>query len=174
MTIGIKAQEVLSPEPQPPELKRGLRLYAGLAAAILSIILPAFVIIVPSLGLPAQWTVILSAGLFIGGPEMLTLAAVLLLGKDTLRYFMYRIKKALWGVVMERPVSKARYYLGLALFFASGLPIYIYGYFPGVLPEGMRVSILVAADLIFVISMFIMGGEFWEKLQMIFVWEGKS
>ena len=119
-------------------------------------------------------SVLLTAGLFVGGPEALTLVAVALLGKETLRYFTYRIKKALWGIVMERPVSKVQYYFGLALFLASILPLYIYGYFPGLLPEGERTYILVAADLTFIISMFIMGGEFWEKIQRVFVWEGES
>jgi hypothetical protein len=47
MSIGIGTQEKRSPEQQPPELKRSLRLYAGLSAFALSIILPVFVIIIP-------------------------------------------------------------------------------------------------------------------------------
>ena len=104
----------------------------------------------------------------------MTIVAVALLGKETLRYFTYRTKKALWGVVMETPVSKVQYYFGLALFLVSALPLYIYGYLPGLLPEEERTYILAAADLTFIISMFIMGGEFWEKIQRIFIWEGKS
>ncbi len=171
-TGGVK--EKSSSQLQPPELKRGLRLYAGIAAMVLAFILPVFVVVVPYLGLPTEWAIIVSAGLFVGGPEILTLAAVALLGKETLRYFTYKIKKALWGVVMERPVSKAQYYFGLVLFLGSVLPLYIYGYFPGLLPEDKKMYILAAADLTFIISMFIMGAEFWEKIQRIFVWEGKS
>ncbi len=167
------SKEKSSSELQPPELKRGIRLYAGIAAMVLAIILPVFVVVVPHLGLSTGWAIIISAGLFVGGPEILTLVAVALLGKETLRYFTYRIKKALWGVVMERPVSRAQYYFGLVLFLGSILPLYVYGYFPSILPEGERTHILVAADLTFIISMFIMGGEFWEKIQKIFIWEGK-
>jgi len=32
---------------------------------------------------------------------------------------------------------------------------------------------LALGDLAFIISMFIMGGEFWDKVRRIFVWEGK-
>lgn len=174
ITIVIGTKEKRASEPHPPELKRGLRLYAGMAALALSLVLPVFVIIIPYLGLRSELAIIVSAGLFVGGPEILTLTAVALLGKETLQYFTYRTKRALWGVVMERSVSKAQYYFGLALFLVSALPLYIYGYFPGILPEEGRTYILAAADLTFIISMFIMGGEFWEKLQRIFVWDGKS
>jgi hypothetical protein len=172
--VGAKEKSPSESELQPPKLKGGLRLYAGIAAMVLAFILPVFVVVIPFLGLPSEWSVLLTAGLFVGGPETLTLVAVALLGKETLRYFTYKIKKGLWGIVMERPVSKVQYYFGLALFLASVLPLYIYGYLPGLLPEGERTYILVAADLTFIISIFIMGGEFWEKLQRILVWEGKS
>ena len=54
----------------------------------------------------------------------MTLAAVALLGKETLRYFTYRTKKALWGIVIEKPVTKAQYYFGLALFLVSTAFVY--------------------------------------------------
>jgi hypothetical protein len=36
-----------------------------------------------------------------------------------------------------------------------------------------RIYILAAMDLAFVASMFLMGGEFWEKVRRIFIYEGK-
>lgn len=167
------SKEEPSSQPQPPELKRGLRLYVGIASMVLAFILPVFVIVVPYLGLSNGGTLLISAGLFVGGPEILTLVAVALLGKETLRYFTYRIKKALRSAIMERPVSRARYYFGLVLFLGSILPHYIYGYFPAFLPEDKRMYMLATGDLAFLISVFIMGGEFWEKIQKIFIWEGK-
>jgi hypothetical protein len=32
----------------------------------------------------------------------------------------------------------------------------------------------VIADLGFILSVFLMGGEFWEKFRRLFIWEGKS
>ncbi|WP_295454844.1 transporter suffix domain-containing protein [uncultured Thiodictyon sp.] len=168
----VDAQDAAAP--QPSAFTGGPRTYAGMAALVLAFILPVFVIVIPFLGLSAKWSALLTTGLLVGGPELLTLVAVALLGKDALRYFTDKVKQALWGLVIETRVSKFQYYLGLSLSLASILPLYIYGYLPGLLPEGGRIPILAAADLIFIASMFIMGGEFWEKVQRIFVWEGKD
>ena len=42
------------------------------------------------------------------------------------------------------------------------------------MPAGnSRIVVLAAADLAFILSIFVMGGEFWEKFRRLFVWEGK-
>ena len=38
--------------PQPPELKRDWRFYAGLTALVLSVVMPLLALVVPFLGLP--------------------------------------------------------------------------------------------------------------------------
>src|SRR5258707_10006388 len=51
---------------------------------------------------------------------------------------------------------------------------YIYAYSPALMPQGdARIYLLAAMDLAFVVSVFLMGGEFWEKVRRIFVYEGK-
>jgi hypothetical protein len=162
-------------EPEaPPELKKDWRFYAGLTALVLSIILPVFAVVVPFLGLPVAWAAALAGALVLGGPEVLALVAVALLGKPTFKYLTYQFKKAFRRAVLERPVSKTRYYTGLTISLLSFVPLYLYGYQPHWLPGGpARIWILAAADLIFIGSFFIMGGEFWEKLRRIFIWEGK-
>ncbi len=32
---------------------------------------------------------------------------------------------------------------------------------------------VACADIVFIVSMFVMGGEFWGKFRRIFVWEGR-
>jgi hypothetical protein len=77
-------------------------------------------------------------------------------------------------LLVDRPVSKARYYVGLAIILLSWLPAYIYAYAPAAMPGGnTRIYILAAMDLAFVASVFLMGGEFWEKVRRIFIYEGK-
>jgi hypothetical protein len=76
--------------------------------------------------------------------------------------------------VIDRPASKTRYYVGLAIILLSWLPAYIYAYAPAAMPGGnARIYILAAMDLAFVASVFLMGGEFWEKVRRIFIYEGK-
>lgn len=158
----------------PPDFVGGPRTYAGLTALVLAFILPGFIIVIPFLGISAKWSALLTTGLLVGGPELLTLIAVALLGKDALRYFTHKVRTKLYGLVIEPRVSRFQYYFGLSLSLATILPLYIYGYLPGLLPEGWRIPILATADLLFIVSMFIMGGEFWEKVQRLFIWEGKG
>jgi hypothetical protein len=158
-----------------PTLKRDWRFYAGMTALVLAVILPLGAFIVPMLGFPLAQSALLVGVLVAGGPEVLCIAAVALLGKETFQYLAHHAKLALRRAVIDRPASKARYYVGLAIVLLSWLPAYIYAYAPAAMPGGSaRIYILAAMDLAFVASVFLMGGEFWEKVRRIFIYEGKA
>ncbi len=77
-------------------------------------------------------------------------------------------------VVLDRPASRTRYYVGLAIVLVSWLPAYFYAYLPQFMPGGnARIYILAGMDLAFVASVFLMGGEFWQKVRRIFIYEGR-
>jgi NADH:ubiquinone oxidoreductase subunit H len=157
-----------------PVLIRDWRFYVGIAALILSLILPLFALLVPLLGLSVAESAVVVGFLIAGGPEIIGLVGIALLGRNAFQYFAYRIKHVVRQVVLPKRVSKTRYYVGLTINLASLLPLYIYGYFPTWLPSGdTRIHILAAADVSFILSMFILGGEFWEKFRRLFIWEGK-
>jgi hypothetical protein len=108
-----------------------------------------------------------------GVPEVLCIVAVGLLGQETFQYLTHKAKSAFRRALVDTPASKARYYLGLAIMLVSWIPAYLYAYFPAALPGGnMRIYILAGMDLAFVASIFLMGGEFWEKVRRIFVYDG--
>jgi len=158
---------------RPPTLKKDWRFYTGLAVLVLANLLPLMAVVWPLLGLPAGVTAAFIGGSLVGGPDVLTLIAVALLGKETFVYLIYRAKRIIKAAVTVGPVSRVRYYLGLAIAVLSIVPLSLYGYAPKIMPSGnARLYIVVAADLSFVVSMFIMGGEFWEKLRRLFIWEG--
>jgi hypothetical protein len=158
----------------PPTLKRDWRFYAGMVAMVLSVVMPLSALVVPVLGLSTAQSTLLAGVLLAGGPEVLCILAVALLGKDTFRYFTHRVMAALRRSVIDQPASKARYYAGLVVVLVSWLPSYIYAYAPAVMPGGnLRIYVLAAMDLAFVVSVFLMGGEFWEKVRRIFIYEGK-
>ena len=157
-----------------PTLKRDWRFYAGVTAIILSVVMPLGAFIVPVLGLPTAQSALLAGLLVAGAPEVLCILAIALLGQDTFQYFVHKAKAAFRRAILDRPASKLRYYTGLAIILLSWLPAYIYAYFPTALPGGnVRIYILAGMDLAFVASVFLMGGEFWEKVRRIFVYEGK-
>ena len=158
----------------PPTLKKDWRFYAGMTAMVLAVVMPLCALVVPMLGLSTTQSALLAGVLLAGGPEVLCILAVALLGKDTFRYFTHRIMTALRRAVIDQPASKARYYTGLVVIMLSWLPAYIYAYAPTLMPGGdARIYVLAAMDLAFVVSVFLMGGEFWEKVRRIFVYEGR-
>ena len=159
--------------PPAPAFKPGPRTWTGLAVLVVATIMPLFALGVPFLGLPKAWATLVATALLVGGPEALTLVAVVLLGRENLNWVTARVKKALRHAVLETRVSRTQYYVGLGLSLITILPLYLYGYFPTLLPDTWRIPLIAGADLLFIASMFIMGGEFWEKLQRIFIWEGE-
>jgi hypothetical protein len=145
-----------------------------MTAMILAVIMPLSAVFVPALGLPTAQSALVAGLLVAGGPEVFCILAIALLGKETFGYFAHRAKSAFRRAVLDRPASKARYYTGLAIILLSWLPAYIYAYFPAAVPGGnARIYILAGMDLAFVASVYLMGGEFWEKVRRIFIYEGK-
>jgi hypothetical protein len=159
----------------PPVLHKDWRFYTGMAALVLAMVLPLLGFAVPLLGLPAAASAVLIGSLVAGGPEVLMLLAAALLGKQHLHALLGRARQALGRALLVKPVSRARYYAGLTISLISLLPFYLYGYFPAMMPAGdARIYVLAGSDLSFIFSVFLMGGEFWEKLRRLFVWEGKA
>ncbi|MGA7487540.1 MAG: transporter suffix domain-containing protein [Xanthobacteraceae bacterium] len=159
---------------KPPELKRDWRFYTGVAAMILSVIMPLGAAVVPALGLSTAHSALVVGALLAGGPEVLCILAVALLGKQTFQYFAQMAKSAIRRAVLDEPASKWRYYVSLVIILVSWIPAYLYAYVPAVMPGGnARIYLLAGMDLAFVVSVFLMGGEFWEKVRRIFVYEGK-
>lgn len=165
--------EILA-EHTPPGLVRDWRFYTGMAALIVSLVMPAFAFLVPLLELPAAQSVVIVGLLIAGGPEIIGLIGIALLGRNAFQYFTYQAKRAFRSAVLATRVSKKRYYIGLSINMMSWIPLYLFGYFQTWLPSGdARIYILASAGLCFILSMFIMGGEFWEKFRRLFIWEGK-
>lgn len=155
-------------------MKKDWRYYFGLVFLIFSIILPLFSIAIPFLPIDIALKATFIAILSVGGPELMIVLAVLCLGKKYITYFkekiygFFRLKK------IPKPVSKTRYYFGLFCFIFSVVPLYIAAYFPEILPHDELEKHLITAtgDLVFVLSFFILGANFWEKFKRLFVWDG--
>ncbi len=76
--------------------------------------------------------------------------------------------------VLPQTVSRTRYRVGLVLFLlpllhgwlSPYLPLLLHGYKP------TRLEALVG-DLLLIVSLFLLGGDFWDKLRALFVWEAR-
>jgi len=150
------------------------RLVAGVSVLGLAMVLPLAALFVPLLGLPVAQSALIGGALVAGAPEVLMLLAVALLGRQNFDRIVGAAKRFFFTTFFSTPVSRRRYYAGLAICLLSFVPLYVAGYVPSWMPAAHgRIAILAVADLAFILSFFVMGGEFWEKFRRLFVWEGR-
>ena len=146
----------------------GFRYRAGWVFFVLSFVLPLAGLLVPFLGLDKATTVVVTGAMLVGGPEVAIVVAVALWGRETFNYFMGRAKGLLKLVAPPERVSPTRYRVGLVLIVGSFLPSWVLAYAPHWLGDSSRIPVLVTADLVFVASFFVLGGEFWAKVRALF------
>ncbi|MCB1084165.1 MAG: transporter suffix domain-containing protein [Simkania sp.] len=151
--------------------KKDWKYYLGMTFLFLSFLIPAIGFVFPFLGLPTTLAATLVGIFTVGIPEVMIILAVLCLGKETFNYYKQKNFKKRKG--QPKPVSKFRYYFGLVIFLASPIPLYMNGYSPDLLPNEGRHYILMAGDFAFVLSFFILGGGFWEKIKALFRWDSQ-
>jgi len=111
--------------------------------------------------------------LLAGPAEILCVLAAAILGNEKYQKLARKVHHSTRPSGTDWRKARLRYYLGLAGCLFNGVPLALYAYVPGLLPGGTtKAGILVIADLVFLVSLFFAGGEFWEKLRRLFVWEG--
>ena len=113
----------------------------------------------------------LLGGLFIGIPEIATLAAVAILGKAGFAHLTARLLGFLRAYGPPHTVSLVRHRVGLVMF---GFPLlfgwlapYVGHWIPGYREHPLACGI--AGDALLLVGLFTLGGEFWDKLRGLFV-----
>jgi len=155
--------------------EKRLRLYLGITLLVLATVSPLFGFLVAR----SDWSAAVKAtviGLLTAGvPELLTLAAAAALGKENFE----RIRSWAFALIRRlKPaarVGKTRYTIGLIMFVIPIIPTYVMGYAPQWLPDisPTRLYVNLAADCTFVASLFVLGGDFWDKLSALFVYRAR-
>ena len=154
----------------------GWRLKLGIALFGLSIVIPVF-------GVPLVATTVLSStaaatvsGAMLVSAEVLGILAVAIMGKPGYAY----IKNRLFGFLKQygppAEVSPTRYAIGLVMFtvpFVFGwLAPYATDLIPGYL--GSELTYGIIGDLLLLVSLFVLGGDFWDKLRALFFHGAKA
>ena len=109
-------------------------------------------------------------------PEAGTLIGAAIMGKENYE----RFKNAAFALIGRfKPagdIGEWRHRIGLAMFFLPLIPTYIQAYKPEWLPDqsAWRWIVKIAADLIFITSLFVLGGDFWDKLHALFLREARA
>ena len=109
-------------------------------------------------------------------PETFTLIGAAIMGKENYERFKKATFAFLGRVKPAGDIGVWRHRIGLAMFFLPLIPTYIQAYKPEWLPDqsAWRWIVKLAADLIFIASLFVLGGDFWDKLHALFLREARA
>ncbi len=151
------------------------RLKLGIALLIIGLVMPAGTILVTSTDWPAGVKAGVSAFLFFGF-EIMMIPAVALMGKENFDRIVARVKGALRSLKPGGSVSRSRYLLGLIMFVSPLVYSWVAAYVSALQPDDSdsRLWLNLALDLTLMISLFVLGGDFWDKLRALFVHEARA
>jgi hypothetical protein len=137
---------------------------------------PLLIPLVTSSDLSTGWKAALSGFLALGIPELFMMIAAAVAGKEGFNY----IKSKVFGLLKKHgpadTVSKTRYRIGLVLFLIPIIVGWLLPYFTHLIPsyEENRNIISVVGDVVLITSLFVLGGDFWDKLRSLFVYGAKA
>jgi len=148
--------------------------YLGIGFLACSIMADITFLTVPFLGFSGVKIISLLA-ILATAAEVFFLLSILLLGKVAIQKIKERFQ--LWFKKPITPVyiGKYRHYTGVILFFLSFVPYLIieislfFGY-PTKMQHINFFIFLIVGDVLFVISLFVLGDAFWEKIKSLFKW----
>jgi hypothetical protein len=150
------------------------RLKLGIALLILGLVMPAGTFLVAGTDWPIAVKTMVSGALLFG-LEIMLIPAVALMGKDNFDRIRNGVMRLLKQLKPADSVGRTRYSIGLVLFVSPILVAWIASYLPSWLPEDYpgRVWIYLGLDLVTVASLFVLGGEFWDKLRALFLYDAR-
>jgi hypothetical protein len=164
---------------QRSETRRGWRYYLGLILFVLSLVLPLLaLVIVPLLGVSPGISAVLYGLSVAGGPDLILIGAAAFLGKENLSYLFSKLGGWFKNLVKWDQVTLKRYRVGVWLLVISVVTSLALFY---LLPESLRDGkqpgwgfyVTVGADILFIISFFVLGAEFWAKIQALFQYNAR-
>jgi hypothetical protein len=137
---------------------------------------PLLIPFVTSSNLSTGWKATLSGLLALGIPELFMMIAAAVAGKEGFNYIKNKIFKFLKKHGPADTVSKTRYRIGLVLFLIPIIVGWLLPYFTHLIPsyEENRNIISVVGDVTLITSLFVLGGDFWDKLRSLFVYGAKA
>jgi len=152
------------------------RFRLGMIVLVVGWLSPLCIPVITATDLPTRWKTIISGALAVGIPEVFTVAAIAIMGKSGYNLIKERIFSFLKKHGPPDRVSLTRYRIGLVMF---GLPI-VFGWLgpygahliPGY--ETHRFVVSLIGNVMFVASLVVLGGDFWDKIRALFVYSAKA
>jgi len=132
---------------------------------------PLAIPLVLATDLPAAWKTALSTVLLLGIPEAGILFGAAVLGKEGFSWMKVQIIRFLKRALPLDHVGPIRHRIGVTLFVIPFIMAWLLPYVEPLTGVSIfnRLPVFVIGDLMLVISLFVLGGEFWDKLRRLFL-----
>ena len=146
-----------------------VRLILGGGILVASILSPLLILKGLNSDLSTTLKSVLSGLLAIGFPEIFMIVAMAIMGMQGYRYPKDQFFKRLNNVSPDR-VSRTRYRIGIVLFSIPLILGFLQPYLAYYLPRLTNLPLIytVLMDLMLLLSLFVLGGDFWEKHRGLF------
>jgi hypothetical protein len=149
----------------------GWRYRVGVTIFVLGFAAPLAIPLVVASNLSASWKTAISGALAVGLPEVMMVVAAAVMGKEGFAELKDRFGRFFKKYGPPQHVGPVRYRIGLVMFalplFVAWLGPYVHSHLPGF--DQYPMFWHIGGDLMFVTSLLVLGGEFWDKLRALFV-----
>jgi len=148
------------------------RLKLGIALLVLGLAMPFGTVLVTRTDWPVAAKTVVS-GVLLLGFEIMMFPAIALMGKENFNRIVDWAKGILKSLKPPGNVGRTRYTIGLVLLVGPVLFGGIASYVPSWLPaeNPVRLWTNLGLDLIVAASLFVLGGDFWDKLRALFCYD---
>lgn len=166
MNTPVENNQTVSDEPAQP----GWRFRTGFIVFVVSFCAPALIPLVASSDLSVEMKASLSGLLALGIPEIGALIAVAIMGKPGFNEMKRRIFAVFGKYGPPKEVGLMRYRIGLVMFVVPLLFGFLEPYLEHFISsyQDQDVSVSVALDVMLIASLFVLGGNFWDKIRGLF------
>ena len=151
------------------------RLVIGVILLVIGLLLPFGIYPVAASSWPTAVKTVVGSLLFFGF-EIMAIPAVAIMGKENFNRIVAMVKGWFRSMKPAGDVGLTRHIIGIVLFIVPFVPAYIMAYAPAWLPEASpwRLWVNLLADAMFLVSLFVLGGDFWDKLRALFVRKARA
>jgi hypothetical protein len=152
----------------------GARFYLGLFIFILSFFMLPTGLFLKGFVHPHYLKNLLIGVFWISAP-MMKISSIAILGKPSYLWIKSKFRHHVVRVIKPYHESRLRYNIGLLLFCLPVIPTYIMAYAPQFFADNfyLRLILNISFDLVFISSLFVLGGDFWDKLKALFIFSAK-
>ena len=149
----------------------GLRLKLGIFLFGLSILLPIAGVPLAAMLIDSNAATASVTGALLVAAEIMGLVSIGVMGKSGYAYLKSRMQALLKRYGPPNKVGPMRYKIGLVMFsipiLFGWISIYTAGWIPGF--ESHLLFYALGGDLMVIVSLFLLGGDFWDKVRSLFI-----